>query len=202
MDNSGGVNASDIEVNIKIALSVPERDHRLSQTERNALLVEMTDKVGHLVLRNNYLQSLAISLAERRSSADLGFMRRFMQILEQDGRLNRTVEFLPDEMALGELARQGLGLTRPEIAVLLAYAKLTLYDELLASQVPDDRYLGQELERYFPVLLRERFPDAIAAHKLRREIIATQVSNAIVNRLGPAAITRVTDETGSDTPTM
>ncbi|MCW3475272.1 NAD-glutamate dehydrogenase [Limobrevibacterium gyesilva] len=202
IDNSAGVNTSDVEVNIKVALSIPERDGRLDPQARKDLLVEMTDDVGDLVLRNNYLQTLAISLAERRSTTDLGFHRRFMQALEQEGRLNRAVEFLPDEMTLTERARRGEGLTRPEIAVLLAYAKLALHDHLLASQIPDDPYLGMELERYFPARLRERFPDAIAAHRLRREIIATQVSNAIVNRAGPAAVTRLIDETGSDAPTI
>ncbi len=199
IDNSAGVNTSDVEVNIKIALTVPERDQRLTWDARNQLLAAMTSEVATLVLRNNYLQSLAISLAERRSAADLGFARRFMQTLEQEGQLDRAVEFLPDEITLSERARRGEGLTRPEIAVLLAYAKLDLDHHLLASHVPDDPYLRSELERYFPAQLRERFPDAVAAHKLRREIIATQLANAIVNRAGPAAITRLTDETGADT---
>jgi glutamate dehydrogenase len=202
IDNSAGVNTSDVEVNIKIAISVPERDGRLDRPARSALLVAMTDEVGTLVLRNNYLQSLAISLAERRGMSELGFMRRLMQTLEQQRRLDRSVEYLPDEMALTERALRGEALTRPEIAVLLAYAKLSLYDELLESRIPDDPYLGRELDRYFPQLLRERFPDAIAAHKLRREIIATQVSNAIVNRAGPAAATRLAEETRADAPTI
>jgi glutamate dehydrogenase len=202
IDNSAGVNTSDVEVNIKIALSVPEASGELDFAARNAMLAEMTDEVGDLVLRNNYLQTLAISLAERRSTADLGFSRRFMQTLEQQGRLDRTVEFLPDEASLTERARRGEGLTRPEIAVLLAYAKLTLYDDLLKSSIPDDPYLGRELARYFPSQLRDRFPAAVSAHKLRREIIATQVANAIVNRAGPAAIARLADETGSDAPTI
>ena len=202
IDNSAGVNTSDMEVNIKIALTLPVQDQRLTQAERNQLLKEMTDEVATLVLRNNYLQTLAISLAERRSVADLGFTRRFMQTLEQDGRLDRAVEFLPDEITLSERERRGEGLTRPEIAVLLAYAKLDLDRHLLESRIPDDPYLGRELERYFPARLRERFPDAIATHKLRREIIATQIANAIVNRAGPMAVTRLTDETGADAATI
>ena len=198
IDNSAGVNTSDVEVNIKIALTVPERDQRLTWEARNQLLASMTDEVGTLVLRNNYLQSLAISLAERRSTADLGFTRRFMQTLEQAGQLDRAVEYLPDEISLSERARRGEGLTRPEISVLLAYGKLDLDHHLLASRIPDDPYLRRELERYFPAQLRERFPDAVASHKLRREIIATQLANAIVNRGGPTVITRLTDETGAD----
>jgi glutamate dehydrogenase len=202
VDNSAGVNTSDVEVNIKIALTLAERDGRLDDSARHKLLVEMTDEVGSLVLRNNYLQTLALSLAGRRSTADLGFARRLMQTLERQGRLDRAVEFLPDDMNLSERAHRREGLTRPEIAVLLAYAKLALYEDLLDSKIPDDPYLSRELQRYFPAQLREQFPDAIAAHKLRRDIISTQIANAIVNRAGPTAITRLADETGSDAPTI
>ncbi|MCG6121866.1 MAG: NAD-glutamate dehydrogenase [Microvirga sp.] len=202
IDNSAGVNTSDVEVNIKIALTAAERDGRLDDAARNALLAEMTDEIARLVLRNNYLQSLAVSLAERRGVADIGFARRLMQMLEQEGRLDRTVEYLPDDGALTERSLRGEALTRPEIAVLIAYAKLSLYDRLLGSSVPDDPYLGRELQRYFPAEIRERFPDTIEDHRLRREIIATQLSNAIVNRCGPAVIARLVDETGADAPTI
>lgn len=202
IDNSAGVNTSDVEVNIKIGLSVPERDGRLDEEARNTLLADMTDDVASLVLRNNYLQTLALSLSEQRGLADLGFARRLMQILETQGRLNRKVEYLPDEAALTERARRGEALTRPELAVLLAYAKLSLHDELLESTVPDDPYLGKELERYFPAAMRERFPDAIAGHRLRREIIATQLANAIINRGGPTMVVRLVDQTGADAPTI
>ncbi|HEX2552409.1 MAG TPA: NAD-glutamate dehydrogenase [Microvirga sp.] len=202
IDNSAGVNTSDVEVNIKIALATPERDGRLDEAARNALLPEMTDEVARLVLRNNYLQTLAISLAERRGVGDLGFARRLMHGLEADGRLDRAIEFLPDDTTLAERGLRGEGLTRPEIAVLLAYAKLALHDALLDSAVPDDPYLSRELERYFPSEMRERFPDAVATHRLRREIIATQLANAIVNRGGPTVVTRLVDQTGADAPTL
>ena len=202
IDNSAGVNTSDVEVNIKIALTLAERDGRLDDTARHKLLVEMTDEVGSLVLRNNYLQTLALSLAGRRSITDLGFARRLMQMLERQGRLDRAVEFLPGDMEISERAHRREGLTRPEIAVLLAYAKLALYEDLLDSHIPDDPYLSRELQRYFPAQLREQFSDAIIAHKLRRDIISTQIANAIINRAGPTAITRLADETGSDTPTI
>ncbi len=202
IDNSAGVNTSDVEVNIKIAVATPVREGRLAEDARNALLAEMTDEVGRLVLRNNYLQTLAISLSERRGAGDLGFAQRLMQTLERQGRLDRSVEYLPDDLALTERMARSEALTRPEIAVLLAYAKLALYDALLDSGVPDDPYLGRELERYFPMELRQRFPDAIASHRLRREIIATQLSNAIVNRGGPTIITRLVDQTGADAPTI
>ncbi len=198
IDNSAGVNTSDVEVNIKIALAVPRADGRLDDTARDALLAAMTDEVAGLVLRNNTLQSLALSLAQRRAPAELAFAARAMQTLEQAGRLDRAMEALPDERALAERARTAEGLTRPENAVLLAYAKMTLYSDLLASPLPDDPYLEQELVRYFPATLRERFPDAVTTHKLRREIISTAVANAIINRAGPLAISRLTDETGAD----
>ena len=202
IDNSAGVNTSDVEVNIKIALATPERDGRLDEPARNALLREMTDDVAALVLRNNYLQTLALSLSQRRGAGDLGFMGRLMAVLEGSGRLDRGLEFLPDDSTLAARAKAGEGLTRPELSVLLAYAKLALYDELLASAVPDDPYLGKELDRYFPPALRERFPDAIARHRLRREIISTQLANAIVNRGGPAVVTRLVDDTGADATTI
>ncbi|MBL8587799.1 MAG: NAD-glutamate dehydrogenase [Methylobacteriaceae bacterium] len=198
IDNSAGVNTSDVEVNVKIALSTPVREQRLTEAGRNELLAAMTDDVAQIVLRNNYQQTLALSLAERRGASGNGFARRLMQALERDGRLDRAVEFLPDDHAIADRDRAGRGLTRPELAVLLAYAKLSLYDALLASRVPDDAYLGRELARYFPRALTERFPEAVASHRLRREIVATALSNAIVNRAGPAIVTRIADETGAD----
>jgi len=197
IDNSAGVNTSDVEVNIKIALSVPVRDGRLTEDGRNALLAAMTDEVGALVLRNNYLQTLALSLAQRRGLEDLGFQQRLIQTLEARGLLDRTVEYLPDDKDIAERARRNQPFTRPELAVLLAYAKLTLYGDLLASTVPDDPYLGRELARYFPKALNENFPDAVAKHRLRREIISTQLANSMINRGGPTLVVRIADQTGA-----
>jgi glutamate dehydrogenase len=197
IDNSAGVNCSDMEVNIKIALSIPVRDGRLTMVERNALLVEMTEEVAGLVLRNNYLQTLALSLAERRGMEDFGFEQRLIQTLEARGVLDRGVEFLADDMALAERRRRAQPFTRPELSVLLAYAKLSLYDDLLESAVPDDPYLAGELIRYFPKPIAGRFPDAPAHHRLRREIIATQLANAMINRGGPSLIVRIADQTGA-----
>ena len=129
------------------------------QNDRNSLLAAMTDEVGTLVLRNNYLQTLALSLAERKGVAETGFLTRLMQSLEQRGLLDRAVEFLPDDVAIAERTRRGQPFTRPELAVLLAYAKLTLYDDLLASGVPDDPYLARELSQYFPHEVRDKFPE-------------------------------------------
>src|SRR5437016_10608034 len=131
IDNSAGVNTSDLEVNIKIGLGEPLRVGQLTSDARNVLLAEMTGEVGDLALRNNYLQSLSISLAQRRGLDDLGFQQRLMQSLEARGQLDRTVEFLPDEIEIGERRKRGAALTRPELAVLLAYAKLALKEDLL-----------------------------------------------------------------------
>jgi glutamate dehydrogenase len=197
IDNSAGVNTSDVEVNIKIALSGPVRSGVLSIEARNVLLAEMTDEVARLVLRNNYQQTLALSLAQRRGLEDLGFQQRLMQTLEMAGQLDRSVEFLPDDMAIAERRKRGEALTRPELAVLLAYAKLSLYSELLDCKVPDDPYLGRELNRYFPKEVTEHFRDALQAHRLRREIIATQLTNSMINRGGATLIVRIADQTGA-----
>jgi glutamate dehydrogenase len=202
IDNSAGVNTSDVEVNIKIALSTPVRAGALTIEDRNALLAEMTDEVARLVLRNNYQQTLALSLAQRRGLEDFGFQQRLMHILEQRGELDRAVEYLPDEMALGERRKRNAALTRPELAVLLAYAKLSLYSELLDSDVPDDPYLGRELNRYFPREMTERYPDALQSHRLRREIIATQLTNSMINRGGATLIVRIADQTGASSASV
>ena len=197
IDNSAGVNTSDIEVNIKIALTRPVHDGRLDLAGRNALLAEMTDDVAALVLRNNYLQPLSISLAERQGVGYLGFFQRLMQSLEGKSLLDRAVEHLPDDKELDERRRRSVTLTRPELSVLLAYAKLALKDDLLESDVPDDPYLARELQRYFPGPIVERFPDALTQHRLRREIIATQLANSIINRGGPQFVVRTEDQTGA-----
>lgn len=202
IDNSAGVNTSDVEVNIKIALMGPERDGRLTYDARNDLLAAMTDEVGRLVLRNNELQTLSLSLAQRGGLGETGFAMRTMQALEAEGRLDRGVEYLPDDATLSERMRKGEGLTRPEYAVLLAYAKLSLHDAILSSAVPNDPYFDRELQRYFPKELRERFPDAIKNHRLRREIISTALANIIVNRGGPSLVTRLVDGTGADAATI
>jgi glutamate dehydrogenase len=125
-----------------------------------------------------------------------------MQVLEQRGLLDRAVEYLPDDKEIGERRKRGQGLTRPELAVLLAYAKLTLYSDLLESSVPDDPYLGRELSRYFPKELVERYPDALENHRLRREIISTQLTNSMINRGGPSFAVRIGDQTGASAPTI
>ncbi|MBL8573327.1 MAG: NAD-glutamate dehydrogenase [Hyphomicrobiaceae bacterium] len=202
IDNSAGVNSSDVEVNIKIALGKVVAAGGLTLPQRNKLLVDMTEEVGGLVLRNNYQQTLAISLIDRRGVAELGFQRRFMQVAEKAGKLSRAVEYLPDDTALAAREKAGQGLARAEICVLLAYAKLILKEQLLATDVVDDPYLGRELNRYFPTRMRDAHRAAIETHRLRREIVATGLSNSIINRGGPTFVTRVADQTGADAATI
>ncbi|MDX2265364.1 MAG: NAD-glutamate dehydrogenase [Hyphomicrobiales bacterium] len=202
IDNSAGVNSSDFEVNIKIAFAAAIAAGKLTVEERNALLADMTDAVADAVLRNNYLQTLAISLGERRGVSDLGFQRRMMQKFEAAGLLDRKLEALPSDAELADRRMKGQPLTRPELAVLLAYAKIDLKREILASSVPDDAYLAQALSAYFPAAMRERFAAEIDAHPLRREIIATVLTNAIINRGGSTFAVRLADETGHDPETI
>ncbi len=198
IDNSAGVNSSDLEVNIKIALGTLVRAGKMSTSQRNEFLARMTDEVAELCLRNNYLQTLALSVTERRGLAEFPDHRALIEALEARGLLNRAVEYLPDDTGLDARAASGRGLTRPELAVLLAYAKNTLYADLLHSAVPDDPYLFKELYRYFPEKLIEAYPDTITGHRLRREVIATVLSNAMINRGGPAFVTEMMRATSAD----
>ncbi len=199
IDNSAGVNTSDQEVNIKIALGPTVRSGKLPISARNALLVEMTEDVAAASLRNNYQQSLALSLAERRSARDLPDHSLLTRTLERHGLLDRRLEALPSEMDMRERARAGRGLTRPELAVLLSYAKIALLHDILQSKVADEPQLGSWLVDYFPPALRKRFADDIKQHSLRREIVATALTNAVVNRGGPAMAVRLADEAGRST---
>jgi len=200
IDNSAGVNSSDMEVNIKIALGAAVSAGKLTTEQRNIFLAEMTETVAELVLRNNYLQTLSLSLSERRGMEAFPYQARMMRQLEQAGLLNRAVEELPDDMALTEMEKAGQTLTRAEMGVLLAYAKLTLYDDLLESSVPDDAYLERELFRYFPDQMDEPYQLEICGHKLRREIIATMLANSMINRGGATFLTRLKDQTGATSP--
>ncbi len=196
IDNSAGVNSSDMEVNIKIALASAVRSGKITMEERNRILAAMTDEVAHTVLTNNYRQTLAISVGERRGFADLGFQHRLMLSLEAQGLLDRSLEALPSDIAIAERRQHRQPLTRPELAVLLAYAKIALYHELIHSSVVDDPYLGRILADYFPQTMRERFASEIETHALRREIIATMLSNATINRGGSTLVIRLAEETG------
>jgi glutamate dehydrogenase len=202
IDNSAGVNSSDFEVNIKIALGAAVANGRISLAERNALMASMTQDVIRGCLRNNILQTLAISQGEKRGIADLGFQRRLLHKFEASGLLDRKVEKLPTDAELSERQMTRHPLTRPELALLLAYAKIDLKRELLTSSVPDDPYLSRALIAYFPAAMRERFADEIASHPLRREIIATVLTNDIINRGGSTFALRLSEETGHEPETI
>lgn len=202
IDNSAGVNSSDLEVNIKIALGPLVRSGQMGEQVRREFLAAMTDQVAALCLRNNYLQTLALSIAERQGLSALPGQIGLVEALEKSGELDRRVEFLPDEQALRDRVAVGRGLTRPELAVLLAYAKISAYRDLLETSVPDDPYLGRELYRYFPEQLNQSFPDAVAGHRLRREVIATVLSNAMINRGGPAFLYEMQMATSADAGTV
>ncbi|HEY4133792.1 MAG TPA: NAD-glutamate dehydrogenase [Alphaproteobacteria bacterium] len=196
VDNSAGVDASDHEVNIKILTGAVVAEGDLTLKQRDSLLVEMTDELAELILRDNYLQTQALSVMEAQGPALLDAQVRLIQDLEKAGELNREVEKLPNDATLASLGASGKGLTRPELSVLLAYGKMTLYKVLLESDLPDEAFLVEDLYRYFPTALRERFKEAIAKHRLRREIIATVATNSMVNRVGPTFVNELRTRTG------
>ncbi|MDO9474892.1 MAG: NAD-glutamate dehydrogenase [Caulobacter sp.] len=199
IDNSAGVDSSDHEVNIKILTGMVERAGKITNREdRNVLLASMTDEVAEHVLAHNYDQTLAISLLEQDAPGELENHGRFMTELEASGRLSRKVEGLPDAAQMAELAANGAGLTRPELAVLLAYGKLDLFDEIVASKAPDDPAFEQVLEAYFPTALGQ-YDDEMKRHRLRREIIATVIDNELVNICGPTFPSRLRAAAGCDT---
>jgi len=197
VDNSAGVDSSDHEVNIKILLNPMVREGEMTLKDRNTLLESMTDQVAEHVLQHNYDQTLALTLAQEHAGEDLDAHERMMERLEADGRLDRAVEGLPGAEALRALKDQGLGLTRPEIAVLISYAKITLFDGLVASPVPDDPHFEQTLIGYFPEPLA-KFSEAMNNHRLKREIIATRLANDMVNLGGPTFIHRAKESTSAD----
>jgi glutamate dehydrogenase len=197
IDNSAGVDTSDHEVNIKILLNGLVADGDMTVKQRNKLLAEMTDEVGALVLRNNYAQNIAIANALFQAKDMLHAQQRFLRHLVREGHLDRGLEFLPTDRQIRERLAQGQGLTGPETAVVLAYTKITVAEELLSTSLPDDPYLRGLLHAYFPTALRERFPDAIDNHPLRREITTTVLVNDTVNTGGTTYLHRLREETGA-----
>ncbi|MBS0432786.1 MAG: NAD-glutamate dehydrogenase, partial [Proteobacteria bacterium] len=195
IDNSAGVDTSDHEVNIKILLNDAVQRGELSLEQRNALLASMTDEVEKLVLWDNYRQNIALSLMEHMSVNRLGSKAHFIRTLESRGQLDRQIESLPSDAELAERRSRHLGLTRPELCILLSYAKIVLYQQLLDSDVPEDPWLSHELERYFPEPLREKYAASMQRHRLKREIIATAVTNSMVNRMGATFMLRMQEDT-------
>ncbi|MEV6750368.1 NAD-glutamate dehydrogenase [Streptomyces sp. WC2508] len=197
IDNSAGVDTSDHEVNIKILLNGLVRDGDMTVKQRNKLLAEMTDEIGRLVLRNNYAQNVALANATSQSTSLLHAHQRFMRRLGRDGDLDRGLEFLPADRQIRELLNGGKGLSQPELAVLLAYTKITAARELIRTSLPDDAHLQTLLHAYFPEQLREQFPEAVDGHALRREIITTVLVNDTVNTGGSTFLHRLREETGA-----
>ena len=198
IDNSAGVDCSDHEVNCKILLNAVVAVGEMTLAQRNELLAEMTDEIAKLVLYDNYCQTRTISLAAMHAQQELEFHRRYIQELERHGKLDRALEFLPDEKALLERKALGKGLTSPEIAVLLAYTKMWVKAELLEMDTLEEDYLTRVLESAFPKPLRGRFSKFMQHHSLRREIIATKISNAMVNDMGITFVFRLKTEIGAD----
>jgi glutamate dehydrogenase len=197
IDNSAGVDTSDHEVNIKIALNSVVADGELDAAGRAALLGEMADEVAVAVLTNNHAQNATLAVETTSARSLLDAHERFIRSLERGGRLSRAVEALPDDRQLAERRRDGQALTGPELSVLLAYAKLQTGTEVLASGLPDDPALEGMLVDYFPAALRERFLAAVTGHPLRREIIGTALTNRAVNIAGVTGLFRLTQETGA-----
>ncbi|MYX34139.1 MULTISPECIES: NAD-glutamate dehydrogenase [Streptomycetaceae] len=199
IDNSAGVDASDHEVNIKILVNAVVADGDMTVKQRNSLLAEMTDEVGSLVLRNNYAQNVALANGMAQSASLLHAHQRYLRKLVREGKLDRALEFLPSDRQIRERLNAGHGLTLPEMAVLLAYTKITVAEELLGTGLPDDPYLRQLLDAYFPKALHERFQGQIDGHALRREIVTTVLVNDTVNTGGTTFLHRFKEETGATT---
>ena len=197
IDNSGGVDCSDHEVNIKILLNEIVKKGDLSEKQRNQLLFDMTEEVASLVIRNNYQQTESLSMSEHHAAGLLDEHTRFMRNLEKAGRLERSTWHLPDDEELVSRRSDKQGLTRPELAVLLAYSKIDLYEALIASDICEDAYLANELIEYFPTPLRERFKEQMQLHRLRREIIATVIANSMINHMGITFPFRIAEHTGA-----
>lgn len=196
MDNSAGVDCSDHEVNIKIAMTAAMKAGKISLEERNKILEQMTDEVAELVLADNKNQTGAISTSYSQGYLSLGNQAQFLNSLEKSGALNRAVEFLPTNKDIAKRQADKIGLTRPELCVMLAYSKMDLYPQILASDLVKDPYLAPDLLNYFPKLLQEKFPDEIKNHQLRSEIIATSLTNSIVNKAGITFVNQIASDTG------
>lgn len=194
IDNSAGVDCSDHEVNIKILLGEEVRAGRLSLSQRDQLLKEMTDDVAALVLRNNYLQTQILAMNQLDPAAYLGAHRELIHYLSQHTALNPALEFLPNGVELQARAAEGKGLSNPEVAVLLSYAKIHCQNALLESNLPDNPYFLPVLQQYFPQALQTRYQSAMQNHYLKREIIANQLANRVINRMGISFVQRFSQE--------
>lgn len=198
IDNAAGVDCSDHEVNIKILLNQVVDNGDMTVKQRNRLLEDMTAEVSELVLQNNYRQVQAISMAESRSLESMSEYQRYISHMETAGKLDRALEFLPEDDVLNERRSMQIGLTRPELSVLISYSKAELKEALSLSDVPEDPYLCNELYTAFPSQLVDGFTDSLTVHRLRREIIGTQIANHMVNMMGINFVDRLRISTGAD----
>jgi glutamate dehydrogenase len=198
IDNSAGVDCSDHEVNIKILVNAVVSGGDMTDKQRNELLAEMTDEVGDLVLRDNYLQTQALSMALCQSQSMFDVHVRLMRQLEREDALDRAIEFLPGEDEIVERRSDGKGLTAPELSVLMAYVKIELFKDLMDGEIAADDYLTDALVDYFPGPLRERYQPLMREHRLAAEIISTVVTNEVVNRAGSTYCFRLREETGAN----
>ncbi len=199
LDNSAGVDSSDHEVNIKILMSdiMSQKDHNMDLAARNKLLEKMTDEIADHVLRHNYQQAQAISLIEMQAHEDLQLHDKFIQDMERDQGLDREIEGLPDKDIIEKRLRTGKGLTRPELCVIFAYAKINLTRDLLNSDIPDNPEMAYWIMDYFPDILGKKYKKEILRHRLNREIIATMMANSLINRMGPTFLQSRMNKTGA-----
>jgi len=197
IDNSGGVDCSDHEVNIKILLNRLVAAGEMTKEQRNKLLENMTDEVAKLVLLDNYAQTEMLSLEASVAQQTMDLFRHYMNDLEKRGRLNRKLEYLPDDKTLSERKVNNKPLTRPEIAMLMAYCKMYLKQDIIASDIPDDAYFNKYLLTAFPKPLQEKYLPQLMEHSLRREIVSTQLCKNITDRMGINFVERLQRETGA-----
>ncbi len=198
IDNAGGVDCSDHEVNIKILLNEVVASDDMTEKQRRLLLEEMTNSISKLVLLNNYRQTQAISIAERQAFFRLGEYKRLIHSLENSGKLDRGLEYIPDDEELLERKVNNVGLARAELSVLISYVKGILKEELANSDIPDDTFFSKAIETAFPAKLVKKFRQQIQSHRLRREIVATQIANDMVNHMGITFVDRLQQSTGEN----
>jgi glutamate dehydrogenase len=197
IDNAGGVDCSDHEVNIKILLNSVIQNGELTNKQRNKLLVQMTDDVAGLVLKNNYRQAQALSIAQKQAVPYMNEYRSFISRLEKEGKLNRELEYLPSDTDLAARAQRGEAMTRPSLCLLISYAKAELKEALVDSGISEDTYIAREIETEFPPVLVSKYKKALYGHQLNKEIIATQLANDVVNNMGITFVTRMRESTGA-----
>jgi len=197
IDNAAGVDCSDHEVNVKILLNELVAQGELTQKHRNKILESMTDDVSALVLSNNYRQVQALNIAEMQAHARMGEYQRFIKEMESVGGLDRSLEFIPSDAELEERKASGKGLTRPELSVLVSYAKADLKENLADTKLVNDSYMLQAVKKAFPTRIREEYADSMNNHQLRKELLATQLANNIVNFMGPTFVRRLQESTGA-----